>query len=156
MYHLHVFQDSIIITGSMCRERQRRFQSGARLVETHLIRPSDWPSVYGKCRLSANRKGESSTVYTGHCAALGLTSSALFRCRTYWSTRRQRERDWVERFRYCVSDNASTDWYIHKVVKIPVLASILVNTVGYVLSERIQLRKNVQNSSVSCMTTCRS
>ncbi len=30
------------------------------------------------------------------------------------------------------SDNASTD--THKVVKIPVLASILVNTVGYVLS----------------------
>ncbi len=32
------------------------------------------------------------------------------------------------------SDNDSTDGYIHKVVKIPVLASILVNTVGYVLS----------------------
>ncbi len=34
------------------------------------------------------------------------------------------------------SDNASTDGkkHTHKVVKIPVLASILVNTVGYVLS----------------------
>ncbi len=45
---------------------------------------------------------------------------------------RERERDAIQIYR--VSDNASTDGYIHKVVKIPVLASILVNTVGYVLS----------------------
>ncbi len=47
---------------------------------------------------------------------------------------RERESERGARFRYRVSDNASTDRYIHKVVKIPVLASILVNTVGYVLS----------------------
>ncbi len=33
-----------------------------------------------------------------------------------------------ERVRGAISDNASTDGYIHKVVKIPVLASVLVKT----------------------------
>ncbi len=40
----------------------------------------------------------------------------------------EREREWEKQFRYRVSDNASTDGYIHKDVKIPVLASILVNS----------------------------
>ncbi len=62
------------------------------------------------------------------------------------------ESEWEERFRYCLNGRI----HIHKVVKIPILASILVNTVGYVLSLRIQPRKNMQNSCVSCMTTCRS
>ncbi len=46
------------------------------------------------------------------------------------------ERESEARFRYRVSDNASTDGYTHiqNYVKIPVLASILVNTVGYVSS----------------------
>ncbi len=49
-------------------------------------------------------------------------------------TERESERE--ARFRYRVSHNASTDGCIHtqSYVKIPVLASILVNTVGYVLS----------------------
>ncbi len=48
-------------------------------------------------------------------------------CAPHILARVQRERERRD------SDNASMDGYIHKVVKIPVFASILVNTVGYVL-----------------------
>ncbi len=89
---------------------------------------------------------------------------------THWSTRMQRERErervrereWEReserereaRFRYRVSDNASTDRYIHthtqNYVKIPVLASILVNTVTQLLCLKLTYTAEKERAEQLC------
>ncbi len=131
MYHLHVFQDSIIITfslniGAMCHERKRRFQSDAigRNPPHSALRLALVSTANVDSRPIGKKNRLQSTPATAQ-----LTGSRLLRSSAHAEARAGRESERSD-FRQRLNGRIHTQSY----VKIPVLASILVNTVGYVLS----------------------